>query len=170
MTSEDRDPTLGVSFIRSTAETSVFVLRKVPDKPGFAAQILTPIAEAGVAVDLIVQNSSAEGYTDFSFTIAGPKEDADKTEKILQPLVEAWGIGECVRNDQIAKISLIGERMRTGAGVASRVFQALADKGINIEAISTSSIRITLLVDSHYEELAVRTLREAFVSKGVTSS
>lgn len=152
-----------VTFVRATADTSKFTLRKVPNRPGVAAQILQPISDAELSVDLIVQNLSADGHTDFTFTLMGPVSAADRAEKLLQPLIRQWG-SELSRDDQVAKISLIGERMRSEVGVATKAFQALADQGINIEVIATSSIRITVLVSSENTQRAVSTLRKAFIT------
>lgn len=160
---EIRDPTLAVSIIRSNSAICKFTLRSVPDKPGVAAQILKPIAEHSLSVDLIVQTPSDGGRTDFTFTLDGDEADAAKVDALLRPLVQQWGSGELTQDNQLSKITLIGSQMQAEVGVAAKAFAVLAAKNVNIEAISTSSIRITILVRRQDEDLAMRTLMETFI-------
>ena len=153
----------GVACDRNEAKIT---LLRVPDRPGLAAQIFGPIAEAHIVVDMIIQNASADGTTDLTFTV--PKADHKKALAIVErtlPAVNAQG----VRVDtDMAKISVVGVGMRTHAGVAAKMFEVLAREGINIEMISTSEIKISVVVDAKYTELAVRVLREAFIGKQET--
>ncbi len=150
----------GVACDRNEAKIT---LLRVPDRPGLAAQIFGPIAEAHIVVDMIIQNASADGTTDLTFTV--PKADHKKALAIVErtlPAVNAQG----VRVDtDMAKISVVGVGMRTHAGVAAKMFEVLAREGINIEMISTSEIKISVVVDAKYTELAVRVLHEAFIGK-----
>jgi aspartate kinase len=153
----------GVACDRNEAKIT---LLRVPDRPGLAAQIFGPIAEAHIVVDMIIQNASADGTTDLTFTV--PKADHKKALAIVErtlPAVNAQG----VRVDtDMAKISVVGVGMRTHAGVAAKMFEVLAREGINIEMISTSEIKISVVVDAKYTELAVRVLHEAFIGKQET--
>jgi aspartate kinase len=140
-------------------ETKV-TIRGVPDKPGIAARIFTPLAEAGVVVDMILQNLSADGFTDLTFTV--PKADAERLPKVLEPTLREVQAGNVLVDNTLAKVSIVGSGMRTHAGVAARMFKVLADAGINIYMISTSEIKISCMIDAKYAELAVRLLHEAF--------
>jgi len=148
----------GIAFNRDEAKLSVL---GVPDKPGIAVGILGPIAEANIDVDMIIQNSSTEGMTDFSFTVH--RNEYKRAKEILEnkvkPAISARGI---VGDDRIAKVSLVGIGMRTHAGIASKMFGALAREGINIQMISTSEIKTSVVVDEKYMELAVRVLHREF--------
>jgi aspartate kinase len=150
----------GVSYDKNEAKIT---LLRVPDRPGLAAQIFGPIADAHIVVDMIIQNASEDGTTDLTFTV--PNADHKKALSIVEKTmaaVEAKG----VRVDtDIAKISIVGVGMRTHAGVAARMFEVLAREGINIEMISTSEIKISVVIDAKYTELAVRVLHDAFVGK-----
>jgi aspartate kinase len=147
-------------------EAKITILR-VPDRPGLAAQIFSPISEANIVVDMIIQNASADGTTDLTFTV--PRPDHKKTLAVVEQIaadIQAKGI----RSDpHIAKVSIVGAGMRTHAGVAATMFQVLAREGINIEMISTSEIKISVVIQEKYAELAVRVLHDAFMGKQVNS-
>ncbi|HFC91586.1 MAG TPA: ACT domain-containing protein, partial [Leucothrix mucor] len=125
-----------------------------------ASKILSAISDANIEVDMIVQNVSNEGLTDFTFTVH--RNDYEQAEKILCNIGKTLGAKTCRGDEKIAKISIVGGGMRSHAGVASKMFAALADEGINIHMISTSEIKVSVVVDEKYLELAVRTLHEAF--------
>jgi len=148
----------GIAFNRDEAKITVL---GVPDKPGIAVGILGPIAEANIDVDMIIQNASTEGMTDFSFTVHRNeyKRAMQILENQVKPKIGARGI---VGDDRIAKVSLVGIGMRTHAGIASKMFGALANEGINIQMISTSEIKTSVVVDEKYMELAVRVLHRVF--------
>ena len=145
-----------------TKETRFTVVR-VPDKPGIAAEIFKALGDAHIVVDMIVQNVSHDGYTDMSFTVN--KTDADKAEEIVKKIAEKIGAKEVIRDDKVAKISIVGIGMKSAYGVAGRMFDILARNGINIKAISTSEIKISCLIDEKYAELAVRALHEEFIEE-----
>ena len=151
----------GIAFSRDEAKVTI---QGVPDKPGIAYQILGPIAEANVDVDMIIQNVARDGSTDFSFTVA--RGDCDKALKILgnvQKHIHAKGISH---DRTMAKVSVVGVGMRSHPGVASKMFRTLADEGINIQMISTSEIKISVAIEEKYLELAVRVLHKAFNLEG----
>jgi len=148
----------GVAAQRDEAKVTV---RSVPDKPGIAYAILGPIADAGINVDVIVQNVSLDGMTDLSFTVA--RADLARTLKLLKEQVQPHiQCREVSGEDRIAKVSIVGMAMRSHAGIAARMFRTLAEEGINIQMISTSEIKITVVIDEKYTELAVRVLHRAF--------
>lgn len=147
----------GIAFNRDEAKITVL---GVPDKPGIAYQILGPVAEANIEVDMIIQNQSVEGKTDFTFTV--PRGDYEKSVKALSNIKEATGAITVVGDAKVSKVSVVGVGMRSHVGVASRMFQTLAQEGINILMISTSEIKISVLIDEKYMELAVRALHKAF--------
>jgi len=132
----------------------------VPDRPGIAYQILGPIGDASIDVDMIVQNVSHDGMTDFSFTVH--RNDYHKALKILEPVVKHIKARGVESGDKIAKVSVVGVGMRSHAGIASAMFRTLAEEGINIEMISTSEIKISIVINEKYLELAVRALHKAF--------
>ncbi|HUP98369.1 MAG TPA: aspartate kinase, partial [Usitatibacter sp.] len=148
----------GIAFNRDEAKIQVL---GVPDKPGIAFAILGPIADANIDVDIILQNASSAGLTDFSFTVH--RNEYKRAMQILEtqvkPAIAARGV---VGDDKIAKVSLVGIGMRTHAGIASKMFGALAAEGINIQMISTSEIKTSVVVDEKYMELAVRVLHRTF--------
>ncbi len=146
-----------VTYKKDEAKVS---LRRVPDRPGVAARIFSPLARANIVVDMIIQNISREGFTDLTFTV--PKADLRRAIEIIQPTAEELEVPEVVTDEKIAKVSIIGVGMKTHAGVAARMFQVLYDEGINIEMISTSEIKISCVIKSKYTELAVRALHDAF--------
>jgi aspartate kinase len=148
----------GVSYDKNEAKIT---LLRVPDRPGLAAQIFGPIADAHIVVDMIIQNASEDGTTDLTFTVS--KADHKKALAIVEktlPAVNAKGIKV---DPDIAKVSVVGVGMRTHAGVAAKMFEVLAREGINIEMISTSEIKISVVIDAKYTELAVRVLHKAFI-------
>jgi aspartate kinase len=149
-----------ISGIAHDASQAKVTILGVPDRPGIAARIFRPLADAGTNVDMIVQNVSAEGRTDVSFTL--PKEDLGRAQQVLERIARDVG-GEGVTTDaDVAKVSLVGAGMKTHPGVAADMFDALAEAGINIEIISTSSIRVSCVVRAHDVERAVRALHDRF--------
>ena len=147
----------GIAFNRDEAKLTIV---GVPDKPGIAAHILGPIAEANIDVDMIVQNVGVDGTTDFSFTVH--RNELKKAMEVLGMVKTAIGARDVLGDDRIAKVSIVGVGMRSHAGIASKMFKALADENINIQMISTSEIKISVVVDDKYMELAVRALHQAF--------
>jgi aspartate kinase len=147
----------GIAFNRDEAKLTI---RGVPDQPGVAYKILGPVGDANVEVDMIVQNIAKDGTTDFTFTVN--RVDHAKALAILEQTAMELGAREVVSDDRIVKISLVGVGMRSHAGIASRMFEALSREGINIQMISTSEIKISVVVDEKYLELGVRALHEAF--------
>ncbi|WP_251977100.1 aspartate kinase [Salinicola avicenniae] len=151
-----------ISGIAFTTNEAKLTLLNTPDVPGVASRILGPIADANIEVDMIVQNVAPTGdYTDFTFTVA--KGDYKQTMRILQnDVIPALGGGELRGDDNIAKVSLVGVGMRSHAGVASKMFRVLAEENINIRMVSTSEIKISVVIDDKAMELAVRALHTAF--------
>ena len=147
----------GIAYARDEAKVT---LLKIADKPGVAAQVFVPLAEANINVDMIVQNVSEDGFTDLTFTVQSA--DLDQALEVLRNARDRIGYLDLRGSTDIAKVSAIGVGMRSHAGVAAAMFNALAEKGINIEAISTSEIKISVLIDAAYAELAVRTLHSLF--------
>ncbi|MEZ5589089.1 MAG: aspartate kinase [Sedimenticolaceae bacterium] len=147
----------GIAFNRDEAKLTI---RGAPDQPGVAYKILGPIGDANVEVDMIVQNIAKDGTTDFTFTVN--RSDYKKALGILSATATELGAREVVGDDKIVKISLVGVGMRSHAGIASKMFAALSKEGINIQMISTSEIKISVVVDEKYLELGVRALHEAF--------
>jgi aspartate kinase len=148
----------GIAFNRDEAKITVL---GVPDKPGIAYQILGPIADANIDVDMIIQNTGADGTTDFTFTVH--KNEMPKALSILRDQVQAHiGAREISGDDKIAKVSVVGVGMRSHVGIASQMFRTLAEEGINLQMISTSEIKIAVVIDEKYMELAVRVLHKAF--------
>lgn len=147
----------GIAFDKNQARINV---RGVPDKPGIAYQILGAVADANIEVDMIIQNVGNEGTTDFSFTV--PKGDYKPTLELLGSLKDTIGATEVSGDDAVCKVSIVGLGMRSHVGVASRMFRALAADGINIQMISTSEIKVSVLIDEKYMELATRVLHKEF--------
>ena len=147
----------GLAFTHDEAKLTVLGVR---DLPGVASAILGPISEANIEVDMIVQNVAADQSTDFTFTVR--REDYDQAMKILGNVVSDIGAREVSGDNKIAKLSMVGVGMRSHAGVASKMFEVLAEESINIQMISTSEIKISVVVDEKYLELAVRALHSAF--------
>lgn len=147
----------GVAYSRDEAKLTML---GVPDVPGVASKILGPVGKNRIEVDMIVQNVGADGTTDFTFTVK--REDYAKTLALLEPVREALGARELTGDDRIAKVSAVGVGMRSHAGVATEMFDALAEESINIQMISTSEIKISVVVAERYLELAVRAIHSAF--------
>ncbi|MBS1188576.1 MAG: aspartate kinase [Rhodocyclaceae bacterium] len=147
----------GIAFNRDEAKLT---MSGVPDKPGIAYQILGAVAEANIDVDMIIQNVGHDGTTDFSFTVN--RGEYAKTQAILENIKKTLGAREVTGDNKICKVSAVGVGMRSHPGVASQMFKALADEGINIQMISTSEIKISVVIDEKYLELAVRVLHRAF--------
>lgn len=147
----------GIAYDKDQARVT---LRKVPDVPGMAAALFGPLSEKGILVDMIVQNTGNDGHTDMTFTIS--RKDLQKTLEIVQEIAQNIGATEVIYDENVAKVSAIGVGMRNHSGVAARAFAALTQEGINILMISTSEIKITILIQERYVELAVRILHDAF--------
>jgi aspartate kinase len=147
----------GIAFNRDEAKLTI---QGVPDRPGIASQILGPVALANIEVDMIVQNVAEDATTDFTFTVN--RGDYKKAFEIVEKTCQELGGRKVTGDDKIVKVSIVGVGMRSHAGIASKMFQALAREGVNIRMISTSEIKISVVVDERYLELAVRTLHEAF--------
>jgi len=147
----------GVAYNRKEAKLT---LQGVPDLPGVASSILTPIGEANIEVDMIVQNTAANGLTDFSFTVG--RQDFHAAHEILKGVAEKIQAKGLSGDTKIAKVSLVGVGMRSHAGIASKMFQTLGHEGVNIQMITTSEIKVSVVVDEKYLELAVRALHAAF--------
>jgi aspartate kinase len=151
----------GVTLDRD--ETKVTVLH-VPDRPGLAAKVFGAIAAANIVVDMIIQNASAEGYTDLTFTV--PRADFQHALGIVNDLAREIGAKGVATATDVAKVSIVGLGMRSHAGVAAKMFDVLAREGINIQMISTSEIKVSVVIEAKYAELAVRVLHEALVEHG----
>jgi aspartate kinase len=147
----------GIAYSRDEAKLT---LRRVPDRPGIAAALFGPLAAANVNVDMIVQNVSAEGTTDMTFTVG--RADLARAQAMLAEMRESLGYREVIADANVAKISVVGVGMRSHAGVASTMFRTLAEKSINIQVISTSEIKVSVLIGAEYTELAVRALHTAY--------
>ncbi|MDY7547692.1 aspartate kinase [Glaciimonas sp. CA11.2] len=148
----------GIAFSRDEAKITVI---GVPDRPGIAYQILGAVAEANIEVDMIIQNQSMDGKTDFTFTVS--RGDYDKTMGVLDDKVKAHvGSGNIIGDNKVSKVSVVGVGMRSHVGIASQMFRTLSEEGINIQMISTSEIKISVLINEKYMELAVRALHKAF--------
>lgn len=147
----------GIAFNRDEAKITV---AGVPDTPGIAARMLAPIGAANIEIDVIVQNMAADGTTDITFTVH--RNDIDKARDVLEKAAAEVKAREVITDDKIAKVSIVGVGMRSHAGVASQMFDALAADNINIQMITTSEIKIAVIIDERYLELAVRSLHKAF--------
>jgi aspartate kinase len=154
---EQRNKVRGLAHDRNVAKIT---LVEVPDKPGVAAHVFQPLAEAGINVDMIVQNVGHHGATDLSFTI--PRVELAKAKRILEPTARALGFREMTTDSAVAKVSIVGAGIQNAPGYAARMFKALADAGVNIEMISTSEIRITTIIAEDALETAIRALHSAF--------
>jgi aspartate kinase len=161
VTREDKDMegilVSGVAYDKNEAKIAVM---GVPDKPGIAARILSALSDANISVDMIVQNVSSAGMTDFTFTVT--KADLKQAQVITNEVAKEIHAKEVVCDENISKISIVGLGMRSHAGVATQMFTALAQNGINIQMISTSEIKISVVIDEKYTELAVRLMHETF--------
>ena len=149
-----------VSSVTHNKNEARITLLKVPDKPGIASRILSPISDAGIIVDIIIQNTRSGNMTDLTFTVA--KTDYKAAMKISEQTAKEINAEQVVGDKNIAKISIIGVGMRNHSGVAAKMFAALAAENINILLISTSEIRISCIIEEKYTELAVRALHTAF--------
>ena len=147
----------GIAFNRDEAKITV---QGVPDRPGIAYQILGPVADANIDVDMIVQNAGVHGLTDFSFTV--PRGDFARASRLIEEVRQHIGAREVIGDERIAKVSIVGVGMRSHCGIVSKAFRALSEEGINIQMISTSEIKISVVLDEKYLELAVRVLHDAF--------
>jgi aspartate kinase len=147
----------GVTASRDEAKVQLI---GVPDQPGIAAKVFKPLSDASIVVDLILQNVSAEGHTDLTFTV--PKADLKRAVELVNKAVPTLGAAGVKTDDSIAKVSVVGVGMRSHAGVAQKMFELLANEGINIVMISTSEIKISVVVEAKYAELAVRVLHDGF--------
>ena len=153
----EKEMVSGIAYSRDEAKITV---KHIPDRPGIAAAIFGPLSDAGVNVDMIVQNVSAEGTTDLTFTIG--RTDVPRAQAVLDGHKADIGYATLQTDPNVAKISVVGVGMRSHAGVASTMFKALSDKGINIQVISTSEIKVSVLIGADYTELAVRALHTAY--------
>lgn len=147
----------GIAFSRDEAKLTV---AGIPNQSGIAAQILGPISQANINVDIIVQTMAANGMVDFSFTV--PRDDYEKALQILEPIAQQLQAATVLSDNKVAKLSLIGVGMRSHAGIASKMFEVLSNEGIHIELISTSEIKISVIIDEKYLELGARVLHAAF--------
>ncbi|WP_320175543.1 aspartate kinase [Maridesulfovibrio sp.] len=161
VTQEDKNmESVLVSGIAYDKDQARVTLAKVKDEPGVSATLFTPLADAGILVDMIVQNPSRDGRTDMTFTI--PRGDLKQTLEIIDEIKDPMGAQDILYDQHVCKVSVIGVGMRNHSGVASKAFQALRDENINILMISTSEIKITCLIEEKYTELAIRTLHNTF--------
>ncbi len=151
---------LVVSAVTHDKDQARITLKKVPDQPGVAAKIFTPIADAGIVVDMIIQNTRAEGQTDLTFTV--PKASFETAMDIERRIAQEIGAEDVLGDANIAKVSVVGVGMRNHSGVASKMFNTMAAENINILMISTSEIRISCVIEEKYTELAVRVLHSSF--------
>jgi aspartate kinase len=147
----------GVAYNKNEARITI---KKVPDRPGIAAKIFQPVFQSGIIVDMIVQNTSEDGYTDLTFTV--PKADFYKTMKLVGDVAKGIDAEKVLGDEDIAKVSVVGVGMRSNAGVAQKMFDTLANENINIMMISTSEIKVSCVIEEKYTELAVRVLHKAF--------
>lgn len=147
----------GIAFTRDEAKLTI---RGVPDTPGVASRILGPVSEANIEVDVIVQNIGADQTTDLTFTVQ--KAEMQKAAGVLERVAGELGATQVIKDDKVAKVSIVGVGMRSHAGVAAKMFAALAAHNINIQLITTSEIKISVVIEEKFMELAVRALHEAF--------
>ena len=151
----------GIAFQRDEAKLSVL---GIPDAPGVASTILGAISSANIEIDVIIQNVAADKTNDLTFTVH--KNDMAKAAEILDKVAKELGAREVLTDDQICKVSIVGVGMRSHAGIASKMFASLAELSINIQLITTSEIKISVVIDEKYMELAVRGLHQAFGLEG----
>jgi aspartate kinase len=148
----------GVTYNKNEARITV---SRVPDTPGIASRLFTPISEAGIVVDMIIQNTrTGDNITDMTFTV--PRSDYDRAMKIVETVAGEIGAERVTGSVDIAKVSIVGVGMRNHSGIATKMFEVLAREGINILMISTSEIKISCVIEEKYTELAVRALHDAF--------
>jgi aspartate kinase len=150
-------PVSGVALSSNDARVTI---TRVPDRPGIAVRLFRPVADANIVVDMIIQNTSTEGYTDLTFTV--PRPDLRKTMRLIRPVAAEIGAQQVLSEENIAKVSIVGVGMKNNAGVAAKMFEALARENINILMISTSEIKISCVIEDKYGELAARVLHDAF--------
>jgi aspartate kinase len=161
VTKEDEDmETVLVSGITYNKDEAKISVMGVPDKPGIASKLFTPLSTANITVDMIIQNVSNEGLTDLTFTV--PHGDFKKALKVVEEISRDIGAAGVRSDENIAKVSIVGVGMRSHSGIASKMFQVLSQEGINIQMISTSEIKVSCVIDAKYTELAVRVLHQAF--------
>ncbi len=161
VTKEDPEmETVSVSGVTYNQDEAKITIVRVPDRPGIAARIFGPVTEANIIVDMIIQNVSEDGFTDLTFTV--PQTDFKKALVIVKETASEIEAASVTSDPHIVKVSIVGAGMRTHAGIASQMFTALANEGINIMMISTSEIKISCVIDAKYTELAVRVLHETF--------
>jgi aspartate kinase len=153
----EKEVVTGIAYSRDEAKLTV---RRVPDRPGIAAAVFGALASANVNVDMIVQNVAEDGTTDMTFTVG--RSDLPRAQEALSHARQEIGYWEILADTNVAKISVVGIGMRSHAGIASRMFKTLAEKGINIQVISTSEIKVSILIAADYTELAVRSLHTAY--------
>lgn len=151
-----------VSGVTSDLDQAKITLQRVPDRPGLAAKLFSPIARDNIVVDMIIQNASADEKTDVTFTV--PRGDLTRALERVRSAAGEVGAGAVVYDAEVAKVSIVGLGMRSHAGVAARTFEVLAAEGINIQMISTSEIKISIVINAKYAELAVRVLHDAFIT------
>jgi aspartate kinase len=149
-----------VSGVALSRKDTKLTIEGVPDRPGIAARIFAPLAEAGISVDMIVQNVSRQGATDITFTVA--RDESSRAMEVMRPVIEETEAVGITADDHLAKLSIVGIGMRSHAGVAAEMFKCLASEGINIYSIATSEIKISCLIEAKYGELATRVLHDAF--------
>jgi aspartate kinase len=149
-----------VSGVALSRKDTKLTIEGVPDRPGVAARIFAPLAEAGISVDMIVQNVSRQGATDITFTVA--RDESSRAMEVMRPVIEETEAVGITADDHLAKLSIVGIGMRSHAGVAAEMFKCLAAEGINIYSIATSEIKISCLIEAKYGELATRVLHDAF--------
>jgi aspartate kinase len=147
----------GIAFNRNEAKLTI---KGIPDQPGSVAKIITPISDAHIEIDMIVQNVAVDGKIDFTFTV--PRDEYPKAIEILKETAKSMGAKDVDGDQRIAKLSLIGVGMRSHAGIASKMFTVMGNEGINIQLITTSEIKISIVVDEKYLELGARALHTAF--------
>jgi aspartate kinase len=153
----EKEIVAGVTYDRDQAKITVI---HVPDRPGVAARLFTPLSEHNILVDMIIQNASIQGYTDLTFTVS--RKDIREAKRIITEVVQEVGAEKLEVDDNVAKVSIIGVGMISHTGVAARMFETLAREGINIMMISTSEIKVSCVVEAKYTELAVTVLHDAF--------
>src|SRR6185369_15514546 len=153
---------VSVSGVTVDRDEAKLTLKNVPDRPGVAARLFGPIAAANIVVDMIIQNASADGTTDLTFTV--PRADYDKARALVEQVAREIGAKGVASQLDVAKVSIVGLGMRTHAGIAARMFDVLASEGINVQMISTSEIKISVVIDAKYAELAVRALHDALIT------
>ena len=149
-----------VSGVTLSKNDTKLTIEGVPDRPGIAASIFSPLAKAGISVDMIVQNVSRQGTTDITFTVT--RNESARAMEVMKLVLDETGAAGISADEHLAKLSIVGIGMRSHAGVAAQMFKILADEGINIYSITTSEIKISCLIEAKYGELASRVLHDAF--------